>query len=102
MARAFNGMKQKRPATDGPQGSGVIDAPSVRVSLAELLLSRAPLCFPERRQAKWLTTRGQGDRVKGTFLFHGDSLMQDRQLYQQILGITLPWAVERVELALKD
>jgi transposase len=28
--------------------------------------------------------------------------MQDRQLYQQILGITSPWSVERVELALKD
>lgn len=27
--------------------------------------------------------------------------MQDRQLYQQILGITSPWSVERVELALK-
>lgn len=28
--------------------------------------------------------------------------MQDRQLYQQILGITLPWSVERVELALEQ
>lgn len=28
--------------------------------------------------------------------------MQDRQLYQQILGITSPWFVERVELALKE
>jgi transposase len=28
--------------------------------------------------------------------------MQDRQLYQQILGITLPWSVERVELDLKQ
>jgi transposase len=28
--------------------------------------------------------------------------MQDRQLYQQILGITSPWSVDRVELALKD
>jgi transposase len=28
--------------------------------------------------------------------------MQDRQLYQQILGITSPWSVERVELALEQ
>ena len=28
--------------------------------------------------------------------------MQDRQLYQQILGITSPWQVERVELALEE
>ena len=28
--------------------------------------------------------------------------MQDSQLYQQILGITAPWRVERVELQLKD
>lgn len=28
--------------------------------------------------------------------------MQDRQLYQQILGITSPWTVERVELKLAD
>lgn len=28
--------------------------------------------------------------------------MQDRQLYQQILGITSPWQVERVELALAE
>jgi transposase len=28
--------------------------------------------------------------------------MQDRQLYEQILGITTPWFVDRVELKLKD
>lgn len=28
--------------------------------------------------------------------------MQDRQLYEQILGITSPWRVERVELQLED
>jgi len=28
--------------------------------------------------------------------------MQDSQLYQQILGITTPWRVERVELQLKQ
>ena len=28
--------------------------------------------------------------------------MQDRQLYQQILGIPAPWSVERVELRLED
>ena len=28
--------------------------------------------------------------------------MQDRQLYQQILGIVSPWVVERVELKLED
>jgi len=28
--------------------------------------------------------------------------VQDRQLYQQILGITTPWSVERVELKLED
>ncbi len=28
--------------------------------------------------------------------------MQDRQLYQQILGIESPWVVERVELKLED
>jgi len=28
--------------------------------------------------------------------------MQDRQLYQQILGIVSPWSVERVELALEE
>ena len=28
--------------------------------------------------------------------------MQDRQLYEQILGITAPWSVERVELKLDD
>ena len=28
--------------------------------------------------------------------------MQDRQLYQQILGIVIPWSVERVELKLEN
>ena len=28
--------------------------------------------------------------------------MQDRQLFEQILGITAPWSVERVELDLAD
>jgi len=28
--------------------------------------------------------------------------MQDRPLYQQILGIPAPWSVERVELRLED
>ena len=35
------------------------------------------------------------------FGMEGDT-MQDSQLYQQILGITTPWRVERVELQLKE
>jgi hypothetical protein len=35
------------------------------------------------------------------FGIEGDT-MQDSQLYQQILGITTPWRVERVELQLKE
>ena len=31
-----------------------------------------------------------------------ENAMQDSQLYQQILGITTPWRVERVELRLKE
>ena len=47
MTRAFDGINERDPRSIGPQVSGVIDALLVRVSLAELLLSRAPLRFPE-------------------------------------------------------
>jgi len=48
-----------------PQAVRVIDAPLVRVSVAELLFSRAPLCFPEPKQPKRLTMTGQAGSVKG-------------------------------------
>ncbi len=47
--------------------------------------------------------RGQAGSVKGNIPSQRSPPdAKDRQLYQQILGITSPWSVERVELALKD
>ena len=36
------------------------------------------------------------------FFIREGCALQDRQLYQQILGITSPWYVERVELRLEE
>ena len=44
---------------------------------------------------------GNGSRELTRKLFWG-FVMQDRQLYAQILGITSPWSVDRVELELND
>ena len=47
MAQAFDEGLEGGLRLKWPQASRVIDAPWVRVSLAELLLSSAPLRFPE-------------------------------------------------------
>src|SRR5579863_3350508 len=68
---------------------GVIDAPSVRVSLAELLFSSAPLCFPER------SPRYMADRDPSRRYGKGSSDRQEPRACRTVNCISKFWGSRR-------